>query len=109
MKNTSHTNEPEIAGFQKVIDEMVELKSRKSGDYANSWRALGLIGLLYQIARKFTRIWINKDKKDEELNFEMFRDSLMDLAVYSIMSIQLIDSKDTNDKIDDVLKGIIQK
>jgi len=96
----------ELDGFNKVINEMLELKSKKSGDYANSWRALGLRGLLYQIARKFTRIWINKDKKDEELNFEMFRDSLMDNAVYSIMAIQLIDEKDTEDKIDDILKGI---
>src|SRR3990167_10909446 len=96
----------EIEGFQKVIDELVALKTRKMGDYASSWRALGLRGMLYQIARKFTRIWINKDKKDEELNFEMFRDSLMDNAVYSIMAIQLIDEKDTNDKIDDLLKGI---
>lgn len=99
----------ELDGFKKVIDEMLELKSRKSGDYANSWRALGLRGLLYQIARKFTRIWINKDKSDKELNFEMFRDSLMDNAVYSIMAIQLIDEKDTGDKIDDILKGLTIK
>lgn len=94
----------QMDGFKKIVDEMIDLKSRKSGDYADSWRALGLRGLLYQIARKFTRIWINKDKSDE-LNFEMYRDSFIDLAVYSIMAIQLIDESDTADKIDDILKG----
>lgn len=96
----------EIEGFKKVVDEMIALKEKKSGDYANSWRALGLRGLLYQIARKFSRLWINKDKKEGELNCEMYRDSLIDLAVYSIMAIQLIDENDTSDKIDEVLKGI---
>lgn len=98
----------QIEGFKKVVDEMIALKSKKAGDYANSWRALGLQGLLYQIARKFSRLWINKDKK-EDLNCEMYRDSLIDLAVYSIMAIQLIDENDTNDKIDEVLKGINNK
>ena len=64
---------------------------------------MGLEGVLAQIARKFTRIWINRRK--DNLNNETFRDSLVDLAVYSIMGIQLIDDGDTVDKIDEILKG----
>lgn len=101
-------NQNEIDGFKKICDEMIALKGRKAGDYANSWRALGINGLNYQIARKFTRIWINKDKKDAELNNEMLRDSYIDLAVYAIMSVQLIDEDDKDDKIDQVLKGKIK-
>lgn len=94
----------ELTGFSKVIQEMIDLKESKSGDYANSWKALGIQGLNYQIARKFTRIWLNKDKK-ENLNNEMLRDSYMDLAVYAIMAIQLKDEKDTDDKIEKILKN----
>lgn len=102
----NEANKLEIDGFKKVIDEMIALKERKAGDYANSWRAFGIQGLYYQLGRKFSRIWQNRNKGPEELNCEMMRDSLMDNAVYSIMAIQLLDDKDTSDKIDEVLKGI---
>ena len=101
MKNK---NMPEVDDFKRVINELINIKERKSGDYANSWRARGIQGMYYQIARKFSRLWINKDKSDAELNFEMMRDTLVDLAVYSIMAIQLLDSDDTSDRIDKVLK-----
>ena len=97
-------NENEMDGFKKIIDEMVSLKERKAGDYGNSWKCFGLPGLYAQIGRKFSRIWLNKDKK--EMNNEMFRDSLMDMAVYCIMAMQLIDSGETEDLIIKSLKGI---
>lgn len=103
MSITNKPNLLEVDEFSAILREIINLKASKSGDYASSWRALGMKGLLYQIARKFTRIWINKDKS--QLNNETFRDSLIDLAIYSIMAIQLIDDKDTSDKIDDVLAG----
>ncbi len=93
----------EIDEFKRIVDEMVDLKSRKSGDYANSWKVLGLQGLNYQVMRKVTRIWINRNKKDN-LNFEMIRDSYMDLAVYALMCIQLLDSGNTEDEFDKILK-----
>lgn len=95
----------ELDGFKKVVEEMLSLKEAKSGDYANSWRVLGSAGLNYQLARKITRIWINKDKDAKELNCEMLRDSYMDLAVYAIMSIQLIDEGATEDQFLKILKG----
>jgi len=97
-------NKKEIDGFEKICQEIISLKKTKSGDYANSWRALGLQGLYYQIARKFTRLWINKDKNSKELNHEMLEDTLTDLAVYSIMAKQLIRENDTEDKINKILK-----
>ena len=95
-------NEPDT--FKIIIQELIDLKERKSGDYQNSWRSLGIQGIYYQLARKFTRLWINKDRNEKELNFEMLRDTLVDMAVYSIMAIQLFDEKDTKDKIDSILK-----
>lgn len=87
----------ELDGFKKVIDEMLALKTRKAGDYGNSWRVGGIKPLFIEISRKFYRIWINKEK--EKINNETLRDSLVDLAVYSIMAIQLIDENDTEDKV----------
>ena len=94
----------EIDGFKKIVDEMVALKIRKAGDYGNTWRIFGLSGLYSEIGRKFSRLWINKNRPKKEINNEMVRDTLIDLAVYSIMSIQLIDENDTEDK---VLKELI--
>jgi hypothetical protein len=94
----------EMDGFKKVIEEMINLKEKKAGDYGNSWRVLGIEGLNHQLMRKLTRIWINRHKKPEELNFEMLRDSYMDLAVYAIMCIQLIDEEDIDDKFLMLLK-----
>jgi len=92
----------ELDGFKKVIDELVSLKERKSVDYENSWKALGIEGLNYQLARKFTRIWINRHKA--ELQNETLRDSYVDMAVYSIMAIQLMDEHQTDDQIEKILK-----
>jgi len=94
----------ELEGFRKVVDELLSLKESKAGDYGNSWKVLGIDGLNYQLARKFCRIWLNKDKKSEELNNEMLRDSYIDLAVYAIMAIQLLDSDEKEDQILKLLK-----
>lgn len=90
----------EIDGFKSIVAEMVALKEKKSSDYRNVWRAFGLQGVYSSLARKFTRLWINKDK---EVANESIEDTLMDLAVYSIMALQLIREKDTSDKILDIL------
>jgi len=98
----------EMDGFKKVVAEMVALKEKKAGDYGNTWRAFGIQGMYAQIGRKFSRIWLNKDKPAESLNNEMMRDSLMDMAVYSIMAIQLLDTPfqgSTNDLVLKALRG----
>ena len=93
----------ELDGFKKVINELLALKERKASDYANSWKALGIEGLNYQLARKFTRIWINRRKA--ELKNETLRDSYVDMAVYSIMAIQLLDEGLTEEQIEKILKS----
>ena len=47
-------------------------------------------------------IYKNKKKK---LNNEVLLDSYIDLAVYAIMAIQLINENDTEDKIEKLLKS----
>lgn len=103
LKLISSETPKELDGFKKVMEELVSLKESKAGDYKNSWKVLGIEGLNYQLARKFTRIWINRNK--EKLNNEVLRDSYVDLAVYAIMCIQLLDSGEKEDKILEMLKG----
>lgn len=103
MKNQA--NKVEMDGFKKVVEEMVALKEKKAGDYGNTWRAFGIQGMYAQIGRKFSRLWLNKDKSAESLNNEMMRDTLMDMAVYSIMSIQLLDEGKGNNDL--VLKALL--
>ncbi len=102
--NKNKADEKEMDGFKKVIEEMLALKEKKAGDYGQTWRCFGLTGLYAQIGRKFSRIWLNKDKT--EMNNEMFRDSLMDMAVYCIMAMQLIDEGGGDDLIVSALKGM---
>lgn len=93
----------ELDSFKKIVDEIVALKTRKANVYGNTWRVFGLNGLYAELGRKFSRVWINKSKADEDIDFETLEDSLTDLAVYSIMCKQLIREKDTKDKLLELL------
>lgn len=88
--------EKEKEQFIAIIEGIKELRLRKSADYGNSWKVFGLIGIIYQIMSKSLRIWNlrNKDPKNESI-----RDSFIDMANYSIMAVQLIDSGETEAKI----------
>ena len=78
----------------KVLEEMSMVLEKKSNDYGNSWKALGLKGLFCQIHSKYFRLknllWLNKEQKVKN---ESVRDSLVDLANYCILSVALLDDK----------------
>lgn len=99
-------NTKEINGFKIIMDEIFELKRKKAMDYGQTWRAFGLAGIYPLIGKKFGRIWLNKDKSETDLNFESMRDSLIDMVVYCVMCIQLMDERDTEDKIKKILENI---
>jgi hypothetical protein len=88
----------EEAKFIEILDGIKELRLRKSHDYGNSWKVFGLMGVVYQIASKFIRIWnltrTGKDPKNESL-----RDSFVDMANYAIMAVQIIDSDEIESKL----------
>lgn len=95
----------EIKGFEKILKEILELKKKKSEDYGMTWRAFGLDGIWPMIGKKFARIWMNKNKPKEKLNFESMEDTLIDMVVYCVMALQLIKEKDTEDKISKLLNN----
>lgn len=89
--------EQECEHFSKIAYDLVELKRRKAGDYGNSWRIFGLQGIIQQVGSKFVRIWNITQRHKDKVNNEPLRDSFKDIAIYSIMAMQLIDEGKTDD------------
>ena len=91
-----------------VMMEMFDILSKKSNDYGNSWRELGLKGLFCQMHSKYYRlknlIWLNTEAKVKE---ESIRDTLIDLANYCVLSVMMLDEQ-KGDK-DDGNKKTVQR
>lgn len=83
-------NEKEKQHFVEIIEQIKDLRLRKSADYGSSWKIFGLKGVIYQIASKFIRIW-NLTGKEIIPENESLRDSFIDMANYAIMAAQLLD------------------
>lgn len=90
----------ELKDFKKIALEIIALKTKKSKDYGNSWRIFGIDGIYYQIGNKFARLWKLKHKNPEN---ESLIDTLKDLTIYTLMAIQLLESGQTEDKIEKLL------
>lgn len=96
MKYSEKEIELECNDFERVSKGLVSLKRRKAGDYGNSWRVFGLMGIVYQIGSKFIRIW-NLVQSGKDPNNEELRDSFKDISVYAIMAQQMLDDGHTED------------
>lgn len=79
--------------FKEICDKFVELRTKKGKDYGNSWRILGLPGVVVQVVHKAIRIWNLRNREPEN---ESLRDSFMDIAIYAIMAMMLIDEQGTD-------------
>lgn len=90
--------EEEKKHFIEIVETIKELRLRKSEDYGTSWKIFGLMGIVYQLASKFIRIW-NLTRSGKDPSNESLRDSFIDMANYAIMGAQLIDMKETESKI----------
>lgn len=94
----------ELEEFKEILDKIYATKVAKASDYGNSWKLLGAEGLFMQICSKFVRFYNLKDKQPGDIKNEPLIDTLLDMAVYCIMSIQLIKSGDTENKITKLIK-----
>jgi len=94
----------EIEGLRKLADEILTLLERKEQDYGTCWRTFGIDGIYAEIGKKFSRIWVNKDKDQRDVNFESLRDTMIDMIAYCLFAIRLIDDNDIDDKIKKILK-----
>lgn len=91
-------NKEEEKKFIEIVETLKELRISKSHDYGTSWKIYGLEGILWQIRSKFIRL-INLTTKGKDPKHESLRDTLLDMANYSLMGVQLIDMGYTEDMI----------
>lgn len=97
-------NENEKENFIGIIESLKELRLKKSQDYGNSWKIYGLIGVVWQINSKFIRMQNLLSSKKDPAN-EPLRDTFIDMANYCIMAVQLIDSGQTESKMNLLING----
>ena len=83
--------------FKDVTEEMNALYERKNHDYGNSFsetfRKLGIISAATRMLDKMNRIVSLVTKDQQKVNDESLRDTLIDIANYSVMTIMEIDKK----------------
>ena len=96
-------NKEETEKFIEIINGIKDLRIRKSMDYGYSWKVWGLEGIVWQLKSKFIRMTNLLNSNKEPAN-ESVVDTFRDIANYAIMAVQLIESGDTEDKINELLK-----
>lgn len=76
--------------FEKITKEMVDLYKRKNADYGGSitdtYNRYGDVSFRTRIRDKLNR-WDSLSEKKSQVTDEKIRDTLMDLANYSILAI----------------------
>ena len=82
--------------FRKITDEMNALYERKNHDYGSSfsetYEKLGIVSAATRMYDKMNRIVSIVSKKEQKVNDESLRDTLIDIANYAVMTIIEIDN-----------------
>lgn len=80
--------------YDKAVDELTDTFIKKNADYGDSfdelYKDLGFVSALTQIVHKVNRAK-SLCKTNGQANHEGLRDTIKDLANYSIMTLALID------------------
>jgi hypothetical protein len=95
-------NREEREKFIEIIDRLKDLRIKKSMDYGYSWKVWGLEGIVWQLKSKFIRMTNLLNTQKVPAN-ESLTDTFKDIANYAIMAIQLIESGETANTIDELL------
>ena len=85
-----------IEKFKQITKEMIELYEKKNHDYGDSfgetYQKLGLISAVTRITDKVNRLQ-SLSTKEQKINDESIRDTLIDLADYAVMTIIEMDNE----------------
>ena len=83
--------------FRKITDEMNALYERKNHDYGNSFsdtfEKLGSVSAVTRMCDKMNRIISLVSTKEQKVNDESLRDTLIDIANYAVMTIMELDKR----------------
>ena len=82
--------------FEMVIAEMLNTYKKKNADYGNSFsetiQEFGFIPAVARINDKLKRVKNMVKGNDMNITDESMRDNLMDIAVYSVLTIMELDN-----------------
>ena len=83
-----HLVNSDVINFAVTVNEMTDLYAKKNHDYGNSFeKGMDVIGLPYGVGRlydKMNRI-ITIMNEEPEISAESIKDTVIDLACYSVM------------------------
>jgi len=85
--------------FYKILNDLAELHSNKSHDYANpedplfNLRMFGWRGVIVRLGDKFCRLKSFYEKGTFKVKDESIKDTLRDMAIYSILGIILYEDE----------------
>lgn len=89
-----------IEKHREICKMLTELYSKKNHDYGNSFTELynkfGLVSVVIRLSDKLNRLKQLSSGKEQKVNDESIRDTLIDLANYSIMAIIELDNSVDN-------------
>lgn len=81
---------PNVRQFSKIVTDMLTLYTKKNKDYGDSFSKscdeFGITAALVRMQDKFNRIK-NLTKEENQVKDESIKDTLIDLANYSIMTL----------------------
>lgn len=83
--------------FNKITEEMNALYVKKNHDYGDSFHdtfnKLGIVSSVTRLYDKMNRLVSLTSKHEQLVNDESIRDTLIDIANYSVMTIMEIDNQ----------------
>ena len=85
------------ARFKEICDSICELYQRKNADYGDafgkSFDEYGIVAALIRMGDKMNRIKQLTSSGQQHVNDESVKDTLLDLASYSIMTVIELDER----------------
>lgn len=80
-----------VEKFKKITEEMADICARKNNDYGASvndtYKKYGMVSYLVRMEDKLNRARTLTQNKNQLVHDEQIRDTLIDLANYSILAV----------------------
>lgn len=84
--------------FETITKEMHELYKNKNSDYGSSvndtYKKYGMVSYLVRMEDKLNRARTLVQKQTQNVQDEKLRDTLIDLASYSVLAVMELDKKE---------------
>lgn len=87
--------------FENITKEMLELYKNKNADYGSSvndtYKKYGMVSYLVRMEDKLNRARTLVQKQTQNVQDEKLRDTLIDLASYSVLAVMELDKEKYKD------------